>query len=146
MRKRLGKRAQAQMPGATVVGLGVGIIVLITLAIGFTMGFDTIFGFLYSAPGALEQVAQSCGISGANGLATSYCNEFKEVKIAGKDQWVNCNYLATEKFASFDTLEDGCPVDLPLITLANDTCFNEKLSQDKDLVNGELCKIWNKKV
>jgi hypothetical protein len=85
----MNKRGQDLSIG-TLILIILGIAVLVILIIGFTSGWDFLISKFSIAPGqALESVAQSCLISGNNNLALDFCS-FKEVKIDGKNQWLNC--------------------------------------------------------
>ena len=88
-------------------------------------------------PGDLEVAAQSCELSAKQEFTTSYCNEFKELKISGKKQYVNCKFL--EGYAEFEKLE-GCDSD-KVNNLAKQLCETLK---DEGLVNGKLCYINGK--
>ncbi len=140
--KMFNKKAQG-LPISTLILLILGIIVLVVVAVGFIKGWDFIFGKIGILPGDLEVAAKACDVSGSNNLKTSYCNEFKEVKIAGKKQFVNCDYL--EQYATFTHLlpEDSCSDTANTVrNLAEQLCDNENLKED-DKVNGETCKILN---
>lgn len=119
----------------TLVLLILAGIVLVVVVLGFTQGWGYIFDKINLLPGDLEAAAQSCGLSATQGLSTSYCNEFKELKIAGKKQWANCDYL--EGYAEFTKLTTDCSPEI-VTNLAAQVCANEGLDAD-DLVNGNPC-------
>jgi len=74
----------------TLILIILGIVVLVLLIIGFTVGWDFIIDKFRVAPGqTLEAVAQSCKFSANNDFKTDYCG-FKEVKIEGKNQFISC--------------------------------------------------------
>ena len=58
--------------------------------LGFTKGFDFIFGKFDLAPGQdLETVLQGCNVAVQADLRIDYCT-FKKVKVDGVSQYVNC--------------------------------------------------------
>jgi len=130
MKKMVGKKAQSTQ---FVIIFLVGLIAAVIVILGVSGVFDTIFGKIGLLPGELEAVAQSCGISASGGLKTSYCNEFKYVTIAGKNQYATCEHL--EQYASFDKLGEECD-STQVETLAKKRC--ETLKDDK-VVNGKVC-------
>lgn len=137
--RRLSKKAQG-LSTTTLVLLILAGIVLVVVVLGFTKGWGYVFDKIGLLPGDLEAAAQSCGVSASSSLKTSYCNEFKEVIIAGKKQYVNCQYL--EGLATFEKLpantckkitEEGV-----VRNLAIQLCGNKNLKKD-DLVNNQRC-------
>ena len=138
MRKVVNKKGQG-LSTTTLVLLILAGLVLVVVVIGFTTGWGYIFDKIGLLPGDLEAAAQSCGFSATSGLKTSYCNEFKEIRISGKKQYVNCQYL--EGIATFDTLPEGTCANTTVNKLAKDLCVNKKLKDD-DLVNNKDCKAW----
>ncbi|MEK6917540.1 MAG: hypothetical protein AABW51_01190 [Nanoarchaeota archaeon] len=140
IRKR-DKRGQG-LSSETIIILVIAVIVLVIVVLGFTRGWDWVFGGFAKLPGDLEKTGQACGFAGENNLKTTYCNEFKEVKIAGKNQRVNCEYLAKNNYATFTTLTEACG---SITKLAQDTCVNERLDDQKDMINGETCTVWKAK-
>ena len=134
MRKRGNKLGQG-LSTSTLVLLILAAIVLIVVVLGFTQGWGYIFDKIGLLPGDLEAAAKSCETSAQYGLKTSYCNEFKKVRVAGKKQWVNCDYL--EKYAEFEKLQENCN-ETTVKNLALQLCNNEKLKDDEK-VNDWTC-------
>jgi hypothetical protein len=135
MIKRLSKRGQVE--SSTMIYLIIAVVVLVVVVLGFVMGWDKILGWLKFAPDDLEKAAQGCGFAAEQNLKTTYCNEFKEVSVSGKKQFLNCDEL--EVYATFTNLEEGCD-ETQVNTLAKALCINEKLGDD-ELVNGVSCKV-----
>jgi hypothetical protein len=133
MKKVMGKKAQLNIN--MLVLLFLGIIIAAIVVFGVFGGFDAIFGKVDVLPGELEAAAQSCGISASQGLKTSYCDEFKNVKISGKDQYANCKYL--ESYSEFEKLGEECDTE-KVELLAMELC--ETLNNNK-LVNGKICYV-----
>jgi hypothetical protein len=86
-KKRMNKKGQ-ELWQLLVLLLGIAVVAIVI--IGAIFGFDKIFGLFRPVGGELELVAQQCKLAAENNLVTSYCIEFKEVKIAGETQYVNC--------------------------------------------------------
>ncbi len=140
IRKR-DKKGQG-LSSETIILLLIAVVVLVIVILGFTKGWGWVFGGFGLLPGDLEKSAQACDLAGQNNLKTTYCNEFKEVKISGKNQFVNCEYLAKSGYASFTTLTESCG---SITKLAQDTCTNQRLDDQKDMINGETCAAWKAK-
>ncbi len=87
------KKAQREVSIGTLLLLLLGIGGLALVILGFYNYWGKFSKIPGQLPGDLEVVAQSCEISAKSGLKTSYCIEFKEIKLGGKKQYVNCPYL-----------------------------------------------------
>lgn len=71
---------------STVILIILGLAVLVMLIVGFTQGFDFLFGLFDRAPSDLQQIASACELYVAGSLSIDFCT-FRE---AG-DELVNCN-------------------------------------------------------
>ena len=71
---------------STVIFIVLGLVVLVMLIIGFTQGFDSLFGLFDKGPSELQQIASACELYAQGSLAIDFCN-YRE---AG-DELVNCN-------------------------------------------------------
>lgn len=71
---------------STVILIILGLAVLVMLIVGFTQGFDFLFGLFDRAPSDLQQIASACELYAAGSLSIDFCT-FRE---AG-DELVNCN-------------------------------------------------------
>ncbi len=107
-----------------------GIIVVVVLIIGFTQGFDFIFGKFKILPGQnLQAVAESCKASADLGLKIDYCTQFKKITVDGNTEYVNCE---DPRLQLTKTLTGGCatgdnsPVLIKCIELAKDKSYNNK--------------------
>lgn len=129
MKKRMDKKAIA-LRSVLLLLLGLAAVVLVVLgALGV---FENTIGKLDLFPGDLEAAAQSCGISATQNLKTSYCYEFKEVKIGGTKQYITCEKL--ESYAEFDKLT-GC--DETMRDAASTTLC--RTLKDNAIVNKKVC-------
>jgi hypothetical protein len=88
-REGINKKAQ-ELSITTLILIVLGVIILVLLVLGFTKGWDFIFGKFDLLPGQnLEAVAQSCKVSAQSGLKIDYCG-FKKIKLDSKTEYVNC--------------------------------------------------------
>tara|TARA_Y100000034_G_C6750237_1_gene333414 strand:- start:11 stop:661 length:651 start_codon:yes stop_codon:yes gene_type:complete len=150
MLMEMNKRGLLSKKGATGVSIGFLIMILfavvfVVLAILWISGFfDTIGGATTGLPGDLEFVSQGCITSANAGLRTSFCKEYKEVELLGRDQWINCQYDDLQDAIDEAAKEEGFKVpDCGGEGENNlDFCFDLLKSEnlkDGTLVNGEDC-------
>lgn len=106
------KRGQEGIGLGTLLLIILGVVVLVVLIVGFTKGFDFIFGKIGIAPGqSLQTAVASCEIAGQQELKADYCDEFKEVEIDDVKQLVTCDYLANpplNKISEEKKLKESC--------------------------------------
>jgi len=133
------RRGQEGLTLTTLLLIVLGIVVVVVLIIGFTSGFNVIFGKFKFLPGQdLEAVAQSCVVSANAGLLIDYCS-FKEVDFEGEKQFVNCidgrlQPSINAKLTSGST-KPSCTDSVKTY------CGNvDAKDLDKTLVNGGTCK------
>ena len=74
---------------STVILIVLGLVVLVMLIIGFTQGFDTIFGIFDRAPSELQTLASACEVYIQGNLAIDFCS-YRITEVDGKDEIVNC--------------------------------------------------------
>ncbi|MAE49290.1 hypothetical protein CMI48_00530 [Candidatus Pacearchaeota archaeon] len=140
-----GKRGQ--MPFEYMVGLVIIVIVGAIIIIGSTQGFGFIFDKFKVLPGQnLEAVVQSCNLAIKNGLVASACVEFKEVKLDGSKQYVNCEF---GKIAGLLDKAPTCPSGTTTDARETDKCnglyasggksIQSKICDGSILVNGKGC-------
>ena len=139
LRNVLDNRKTQGLSVTTMILLASGVVLLVIIVLAITGVWGSIAVKLNLLPSNLEAAAQSCELSADAQLKTSYCNEFKKVRIAGKKQYINCEELTA--YTEFELWDDpGC--DDTVGELANQTCHNEELGDDF-LINGEKCSEWN---
>jgi hypothetical protein len=74
----------------TLILIVIGIVVAVIIILGFSMGWDYIFGKFKLAPGQdLQAVGKGCEISAQAKLKIDYCG-LKEIKLDGIKNYVNC--------------------------------------------------------
>ncbi|MBI2632584.1 hypothetical protein HYW75_06265, partial [Candidatus Pacearchaeota archaeon] len=67
------------------------VVVVVVLIIGFTQGFDFIFGKFKLLPGqSLQTVVESCNVAANLDLKADLCEQFKKIKIDSSDEYLNC--------------------------------------------------------
>lgn len=110
MRKEgMNKRAQ-DLSITTLILIALGIIVLVIIILGFTKGWNFVFGKFDLVPGQdLQTVVSACGIAGQAGLSADYCNTFREIEIGGEKKYVNCEYgQVWSNLKEDEKLDTGC--------------------------------------
>ncbi len=145
------RRGQEGLTLTTLLLIVLGIVVVVVLIIGFTRGFDFIFGKVDILPGQdLQAVAESCIVAANAELLIDYCS-FKEVSVEGKDQLVNCEDARLQesidaKLAASKTKPD-CPINTEsdrcasLINAENTDAKKKDICDGKDvLVNNKACR------
>ena len=127
-----------EMSVATLVLIVIGVILLVLLILGFTMGWQNLWDKIniFGGGADIDAVVQSCGIASATDAMASYCDEFKQVDIAGETQYVNCQYSAVQNRLD-KALSCGDDRD-------KNFCQSLDQSQQKfqdTVVNGKTCKV-----
>ncbi|MBX4196461.1 hypothetical protein KW805_02655 [Candidatus Pacearchaeota archaeon] len=116
----------------TLILIILGIIVLVFIVLGFSLGWDYIFGKIGLVPGqSLETVAQGCNIAIQGKLNVDFC-QFKSAKIDGRKEYINC--LDTRLTPSIKGTLLSCPS-----TIKFDQC--KKLIENKEYnvyINNDL--------
>jgi len=81
-----------EMSVATLVLIVIGIVILVLLVLGFSMGWQNLWNKIniFGGGSNVEAVTQACKISASSASTYSYCSEFKKVTIDGKIQYINC--------------------------------------------------------
>ncbi len=96
-----------EMSVATLVLIVIGIVVLVMLILGFSMGWQNLWGKIniFGGGSNVETVVQACKLAAQSDSTFSYCNEFKKVTINGQTQYINCQ---AEQITGLDkTLDCG---------------------------------------
>lgn len=92
-----------------------------------------------SLPTSLTVAAQACKLSVQQDNIVSYCFDFKEAKLAGKNQFINCEYIKS-KYAEVDFDELTCDSDAAAKKYCEQLKTNEGTKyKGDDLVNGRPC-------
>jgi len=144
------KKAQGGFSTVELMMTVLVVAVVVLLAVGFYMGWDTIFGKLGLVPDNVEATVQICnglgistGLDSAN-VKNDFCFNFRELRLDGVKQRVSCDYLRTKRGALIITATVTCEssLDAAIWDSANTTCHNQKL-KDTFLINGKTCKVYD---
>ena len=86
----MNKKGQ-EMSVSTIVLIVIGIIVLVMLILGFSMGWQNLWGKIniFGGGSNLDTIINSCNIAATSDSTASYCNDFK---MLSKGVYVNCDY------------------------------------------------------
>ncbi len=89
-----GKKAQG-LSITTIILIILGVIVLVMLIVGFTMGWSGIKDWI-APSNNVQQIVSQCEIACATGGKYDFCSELRTLKIKGDDiEDTNCYALAT---------------------------------------------------
>jgi hypothetical protein len=80
--------------GGMLIWIVVAIIAAIVVILFFTGGFGVFSNLFKQAPQTLEAATQACKLVASPETRTSFCDQWREVDIAGVTQLVNCQYSA----------------------------------------------------
>ena len=83
------KRGQELSVGTLII-IVIGVIVLVLLVLGFSIGWEDLFAKIGIAQGSdLSAMVAACKVAAASSSKASFC-ECKNVRINGKAQKLNC--------------------------------------------------------
>ena len=144
--KRFNTKGQDLSIG-TLILIVLGIVVLVLLILGFSMGWQDLFTKIniFSGGSNLESVAQACNLAADSQATISYCSDFKKVKDNGKTVYANCEYSKIQTSLR-STLSCSSPtadrVKAQCLDLINAQKFKDRTACDKyDIwVNDVECK------
>ncbi|MGV8131688.1 MAG: hypothetical protein ACP5N7_06335 [Candidatus Pacearchaeota archaeon] len=74
---------------STVILIVLGLVVLVMMIVGFTQGFDFLFGLFDRGPSELQTLASACELYVQGNLAIDFCS-YRIVEVDGNDEIVNC--------------------------------------------------------
>jgi hypothetical protein len=91
--ERMNKRGQELSVG-TLILIVLGIVLLVLLILGFSLGWSNLWEKIniFSSATSLDSVAQKCSLAVTSSSLTSYCEDFKQITVDGKKQYVNCEF------------------------------------------------------
>ena len=95
---RRNKRGQEGFSFGAILGLVIGIIALVMIALFIYGTFDKVNTTLEFLPGEEAAASQVCGLVASSANSALICDDFKELKIGGKDVYVNCKFVGEELF------------------------------------------------
>lgn len=136
MDKRLMNKRGQDLTIGTLILIVLGVVVLVLLIIGFTRGWDFIFGKFDVAPGQdLQAVQKACELSEQADLRIDYCT-FKEIEFQGDTEYVNCmdDRIGVDSTMNCEGLPTGA-----------EYCASRIDSSDfsEAKVNGKICNTFS---
>jgi len=135
------KRGQQGMTIGTLLVIVLGVVAVVVLIIGFTLGTDAFFDLFKRGPSDLQLTASACGIFAQGELYLDYCTNFKLVDVDGEDRFVNC------QFSQIEAVSDpklNCQNQFPNRDLEAEYCnvlFRQDKLESNTKVNDGICPI-----
>ena len=110
IKERMNKKAQGLSVNAIIL-IVLGVIILVMLIVGFTIGWKKILPFL--SQDKVDTIAQQCEIACSTSSVYDYCQKQRTVTISGADTPGSCHVLDKDKevgafVASCPTLASQC--------------------------------------
>ncbi len=140
MQKELNKKGQDLSIG-TLILIVLGIVVLVLLILGFSLGWDNLWEKIniFGGSSSVGDVVTQCSLSITQANTYDYCNSFKSIKIDGKTEYLNCQDDRVQGSLSKTGLTcTGDPVAEFCKTKAGDQKFTNEVK-----VNQRTCQEWN---
>lgn len=93
MVRKLNKKAQDLSIG-TLILIVLGIIVLVLLILGFSIGWGNLWEKIniFGGTSSVGDVVTACNLAVTSNNPYDYCQNFRQVKINGNTAYVNCEY------------------------------------------------------
>ena len=81
-----------EMSVTTLILIVIGVVLLVILILGISMGWGNLWNKIniISGGSGVESVIESCKIASVSDQLYAYCNEFKQVTVDGKKQYITC--------------------------------------------------------
>ncbi|MBI5804363.1 hypothetical protein HY450_03905 [Candidatus Pacearchaeota archaeon] len=142
MKKRMNKKAQDLSIG-TLILIVLGIIVLVLLILGFSLGWSNLWEKIniFGGSSSISDIVTACNLAVTANSKFSYCQDFKEIKLDGETQYLNCQDSRVQP-----NLDSSVNCDVEGLTDAKDIAEWQclKLQQQNKLkantkVNGFTC-------
>lgn len=131
------KKKGQEMSVSTLVLIVIGIVVLVMLVLGFTMGWQNLWNKInVFQGGSVEDVINGCKIAATAEATYSYCNEFKPVTINNQKMLINCEYGAVQ-----DRLDKKLDCGADDKGRYKKYCIDANLGESV-IVNGNNCSTW----
>lgn len=142
MQKRMNRKGQDLSIG-TLILIVLGIVVLVLLILGFSLGWDDLWEKIniFGGGSSIGDVASACAIKATSNDVYGYCNEFVKVKVGNSArEFVNCED---------DRVKQGISNQLScggnFQERFNAQCASMSTSdREKVLVNGQQCPTTNR--
>ena len=129
------KRAQ-ELSTTALILIVIGVIILVFVVLGFSIGWNNLFekiGIFAGGGSSIESITLACKNAVGLNSIYSFCQDFKQIKVNGKTQYLNCQ-------------DDRITLDETIDTCVGDPAKNKCIELIKDgtakadtLVNNKLC-------
>jgi hypothetical protein len=144
---KVNKKGQ-EMSVATLVLIVIGIVVLVMLILGFSMGWKNLWGKISGVSGSdVETAIQSCSLAATSDSTYTYCSDWRKVTIDGKVQYVTCTFGTISDHldkklpcSGVDAVGDKCKALLAAVTLTDKVAV-DRFNTDTTLYDGKTCKV-----
>lgn len=131
----------------TLILIVLGVIVLVLLILGFSLGWSNLWEKIniFGGSNSIGDVATACSLAVSSQNTYDFCQNFRQVKVDGKSQYVNCQDTRIATSISSGSL--GCSAEYgDARTSAIRYCETLRTSQgtrfdDQTVVNGFTCAI-----
>jgi len=98
------KKAQG-MSITTIILIILGLVVLVVLILGFTMGWSNIKDWIIPSNN-VDSIADKCNIACATGSTYDYCTTLRTITIDGNDETpASCKVLSATASYGIDTVD-----------------------------------------
>jgi len=136
------KKAQDLSIG-TLILIVLGVIVLVLLILGFSMGWGNLWEKINIFQGGsnVETVIQACSLHAVNNARYSYCSDFKQIRIDNKKQYINCESSLVSPRLEKRLTCDGDEAREKCISLRDAETDKTKFD-DTTKVNGKTCASY----
>ena len=106
----MNQRGQGLSTNAIILII-LGLVVLVMLILGFTMGWNKLLPFL--SKDNVDQVISSCEQACITSSQYSYCAQHRELIMNGEKEVVTCNLLSVKNLGFEKCSKITCPADAP---------------------------------
>lgn len=106
--KEMNKKGQDLSIG-TLILIVLGIIVLVLLILGFSLGWSNLWEKIniFKGSSSIGDIANACKIAVTSQDVYSYCQDFKKIKVNGQTEYISC--LDDRVATSLDAKITNCP-------------------------------------
>lgn len=139
-KRSMNSKAQELSIG-TLVLIVLGVIILVLIILGFTMGWNNLLEKIniFNPASNIDNVVSACNTAAVANQKDAYCNEWRKTKVSdGTTKWINCQYSDVQT-----RLEQKLDCEVEETTAARNKCISmiqAKKSDDKTVINNLNCK------
>lgn len=97
MAEKFNKKGQDLSIG-TLILIVLGIIVLVLLILGFSIGWGNLWEKIniFGGSSSVGDVVTACNLAVTSNNPYDYCQNFRKVKVNGETIYINCEYVETQ--------------------------------------------------